>query len=186
MKYVIVIGILFLGCSSGKQKENTTVDTLASVAKPPDSSAAETDCVFNNDLKGVTAEWIKELGKTDYVWQERQFRAALVSGKDSVFLTKGGCVHFGTTVQLKIDQDNHALTDSLYWTKRSLALAEEFKMDDFTMAIKEGKIKISSRSDDKLRFDVEDHDPSDNNFLVGIEIVSDGKSTMVTLSQYYN
>jgi hypothetical protein len=94
MKHKLLYGILALLISCTTQERNSqTADTLA--AKTPmgsrDSiSSIETstpeqsdddDCVFNNDYKGLTIEWLKELNITEFVWRDDLKQALVPKGQ---------------------------------------------------------------------------------------------------------
>ena len=54
----------------------------------PTFSQTENDCTFNNDYKGLTTEWLAELGKTDFVWNAKSNQAEIHSGKDTLVVSE--------------------------------------------------------------------------------------------------
>lgn len=75
--YHVAIGLLF---SCTQQNKNTeTTDTLNRTAEPtaggdttvrPTTDTDEEDCVFNNDYKGLTTDWLKELKMEAFIWRD--------------------------------------------------------------------------------------------------------------------
>lgn len=199
MRPKLLYGILALLISCTAQERNSqTADTLA--AKTPigsrDSmSSIETstteqsddaDCVFNNDYKGLTIEWLKELNITEFVWRDDLKQALVRKGQDTVFFSKGGCMHSGLLAELKLTNDDHALTDSTYWVEKALALSVEYQFDHYEQMIRAGKIKKAESGATKIWYEIEDNDVDDNLIYNGIEITQDGKHKKINISQYFN
>lgn len=187
----IIIGLL-ISCST-QNKETETADTSKTTkqAEIPDTttntnSDLEEDCVFNNDYKGLTTDWLKELKIKDFIWREDLKQALIPKGQDTVFISKGGCTHSGLSVELKLTNDNHSITDSTYWTKKALDISREFQMDHYERMIKEGKIKKAESGQTSTWFEIVDNDPEDNLIYNGVEISLDGQSKKVSISQYFN
>lgn len=107
-------------------------------------------------------------------------------GKDTVFLSQGGCVHFGFLVELKLSNDNHAISDSVYWVHKALALATEYKMDHYQKMIEAGKIRKAQDGETQVWYEVDDNYSDDNLIYNGIEIKFEATSKRISISQYYN
>jgi hypothetical protein len=199
--------LLVLGCA-GKQNEEATIqvaDTIAN-SQPIDSAREENishtdvtwveegvekedakeDCVFNNDYKGLTIGWLKELNKSNFIWRNDLEQALIPVGQDTVFLSQGGCFHFGFLVELKLTNDNHSLSDSVYWINKALALANEYEMDQYQKMIRSGKIRKVQDGKTTVWYEVEDDNPDDNLYYNGIEITSGPTSKRLSISQYFN
>ncbi len=146
----------------------------------------ENDCVFDNNYKSLTTEWLVDLGKTEFVWNEDTNQAEIYSKKDTVFISKGGCTHFNVVVELRLSNDSHTISDSEYWLNKALTLATEFDLKHYKKMITENKLKRIETSKNIVWFEIEDNNAGDNLFYNGIEINLEKKSKVVSLSKYYN
>jgi len=146
----------------------------------------ENDCPFNNDYKGLTTEWLVKLGKTDFVWNEKSNQAEIYSGQDTIFVSKGGCVHFGILIELRLGNDKHTINDSEYWLKKALVLATEFEFNHYKKMITENNLKRVETNKNVVWFDIEDDNFDDNLFYNGVEINLEKKTKVISLSKYYN
>jgi hypothetical protein len=187
----IIIGLL-ISCST-QNKEIETADTLNATqqAEIPDTTAKansdlEEDCIFNNDYKGQTTDWLNKLKFKDFIWREDLKQALIPKGQDTVFVSKGGCSHSGLLVELKLTSDTHALTDSTYWIRKALDISREFQMDHYEKMITEGKIKKAESGQTSTWYEIVDNDQEDNLIYNGIEISLDRQSKKVSISQYFN
>ncbi len=149
-------------------------------------SQTEIECVFNNDYEGLTTEWLTELGKTDFVWNEKSNQAEIHSGQNTVLVSKGGCVHFGISVELIINNDSHTIEDSEYWLNKALTLAKEFNFKHYQKMIEKNNVKRVENEKNLIRFEVEDDNLNDNLYYNGVEINLESKSKVISISQYYN
>lgn len=184
--YLIII--LLFSCTH-QNKSIETLDTLKTTTEPTSGTNAETeeeDCVFNNDYKGLTSEWLKELKIKDFIWRDDQKQALVPSGQDTVFFSKGGCTHSVLLVELKLTNDHHALTDSTYWVEKALALSALYHMNHYEQMIRERKIKMGNTGEKNIWYEIEDNDVEDNLIYNGIEITQDGLSKRINISQYVN
>src|SRR5258706_586911 len=188
--FYLIIGLL-ISCTQ-ENKKTETADTLNTI-KPTtekDSTAntnsEEDDCVFNNDYKGLTSDWLTELKIKDFIWRDDLKQALVPTGQDTVFVSKGGCSHSGLLVELKLTNDNHSLSDSAYWIKKALNIAIEYQMDHYERMIKEGKIKKTESGQTTTWYEIDDNDLEDNLIYNGIEITLDGQNKRVSISQYFN
>jgi len=44
-------------------------------------------------------------------------------------------------VELKLTDDQHAITDSAYWISKALELSREYQMDQYEQMIREGRLR---------------------------------------------
>jgi hypothetical protein len=168
-------------------KEKTISDTTVTwVEEGLEKEEDEEDCVFNNDYKGLTTGWLKELKKSNFIWRNDLDQALIPKGQDTVFLSQGGCVHFGFLVELKLTNDNHILSDSVYWVHKALALATEYNMDHYQKMIQAGKIRKAQDGESAVWYEVDDDKPDDNLYYNGIEITFEATSKRISISQYFN
>jgi hypothetical protein len=198
MNRTLSYGILALLIScTAQERSSQTADTLA--AKTPIGSTdsinsietspteeSDGDCVFNNDYKGLTIEWLKELNITEFIWRDDLKQALVPKGQDTVFFSKGGCTHSGLLAELKLTNDDRTLTDSTYWVEKALALSVEYQFDHYEQMIRAGKIKKAESGETKIWYVIEDNDVDDNLIYNGIEITQDGKHKRINISQYFN
>ena len=189
---------LLIACT-GQEKSSQTAYTLAAsttiraaesadsieTTSPPQKESDD-DCVFSNDYKGLTTDWLKELKITKFIWRDDLQQALVPEGQDTVFLQQGGCTHSGFVVELKLTNDQHAITDSTYWITRALELSREYQMDYYEQMIEEGKIKFGESGQKHVWYEIEDNDINDNLNYNGIEITQDGSNKRINISQYFN
>ena len=180
-----------VGCSS-KNETTQNLDTT-SIAEPiaPQKIAVDTisdvdDCVFNNDFKGLTTEWLQDLHKTNFIWRADLYKALLPDGQDTVFISKGGCDHFTNSVELKLANDNHLISDSTFWIQKALELADEFKMKDYSQIIREGRLRKAQSEEARVWYEVGDIDQEDNLYYEGIEITFEPEGKRIGIYQYFN
>lgn len=187
----LIIG-LQISCTQ-QNKTTETVDTLQTVQQTvnKDSKAntnpdSEDDCVFNNDYKGLTSDWLTELKIKDFIWRDDLKQALILKGQDTVFVSKGGCTHSGLSVEWKLMNDNHSISDSTFWITKALDLAIEYQMDHYEKMIKERKIKKADSGETNVWYIIEDNDSEDNLIYDGIAITQDGPNKRISISQYFN
>jgi hypothetical protein len=191
MKYLIFISalILFQCHKSSKSIDSNKIDSTPAKTESDSTmnkTEEESECVFNNDYKGLTTEWLKELGKPTFIWIEKLKSAAIPFKLDTIFISKGGCSHFGISVVLQIHNDVHALDDSIFWANRSLQLAKEFKMEFYIQSLEKGKVKFHKNDNESYWFEVNDDNFDDNLIYNGIGIRSEQNTKKIDISQYYN
>ncbi len=168
------------------QNENQQkTDTLIS-NKGETKDDQEEDCVFNSNYKRLTTEWLNELKIKDFIWRDDLEQALIPKGQDTVFLSQGGCSHFGILVEIKLTNDNHAITDSTFWINKAFELALEYKMEHYGQMIKEGKLRKVQDGKTTVWYEIDDNDEDDNLFYNGIEITLDGQTRRMNMTQYYN
>ena len=191
--YLVAIGLLF-SCTQ-QNKSTETTDTLNRTAEPtagrditvnPTTDTENEDCVFNNDYKGLTTDWLKELKIEAFIWRDDLKQALVPKGQDTVFLQQGGCTHSGFVVELKLTDDQHAIADSAYWITKALELSGEYQMDHYEQMIRKGKIKKTESGQKNVWYEIKDNDIDDNLIYNGIEITQDGSNKRLNISQYFN
>ena len=200
MNRILVYGIfgLLISCTA-QERSSQIADTLIastpihardSVVSIEATSTTEEenddDCIFNNDFKGLTTDWLKELKITEFIWRDDLKQALVPKGQDTVFLQQGGCTHSGFVVELKLTNDQHAITDSAYWITKALELSREYQMDHYEKMIREGRIKKAESGQSNLWYEIEDNDIEDNLIFNGIEISQEGPGKRINISQYFN
>lgn len=186
MQRLAPILLLLLGCSSPKPNElaiNSSSDSALTNQLVPD---AESDCVFNNDYKGLTEDWLKELDITHYEWDDKLNQALIARGQDTIFVSQGGCTHMNFLVGIQLARDTHLLSDSTFFVSKALELATEFKLEQFESMIKLGKLKKVQGEEDVNQYEIEDNDPEDNLYFNGIGITTTAKGRLIMISQYFN
>jgi hypothetical protein len=194
MKKILHLLITGLLISCGQQvKSPQTIDNGDSLTDNNKMEVTDTtstadgeDCVFNNDYKGLTIEWLTESKIKDFIWNDNLKQALIPRGRDTLFISQGGCTHFGFLVEIKLANDTHALTDSVFFIQKAFELATEFDMDHYVKMINEGKLRKAESGVERVWFEVDDDDFEDNIIYNGIEIAIDGQDKRVNISQYVN
>jgi hypothetical protein len=197
--YYLIFGLLT--CCGQVNKNTETVDSIKTVElqnenqqktdtlisnKGETKDDQEEDCVFNSNYKRLTTEWLNELKIKDFIWRDDLEQALIPKGQDTVFLSQGGCSHFGILVEIKLTNDNHAITDSTFWINKAFELALEYKMEHYGQMIKEGKLRKVQDGKTTVWYEIDDNDEDDNLFYNGIEITLDGQTRRMNMTQYYN
>lgn len=189
--YLLITGLL-ISCGQ-KTKDLQTVDngdTLISNNRirtvDTTSTEVEEDCVFNNDYKGLTTDWLTKSNIKDFIWNDELKQALIPRGQDTLFVSEGGCTHFGFLVEIKLANDSHAMTDSSFFIHKALELATEFEMEHYIKVINEGKFRMAQEGESNIWYEVDDDDIDDNIIYNGIEIVKEGQDKKVNISQYMN
>lgn len=187
--YYALLLIITLSCSEKKtQKENNTIKKIKSdtVFKIDDEELENnSDCVFDDNYKKITEEWLKELEIKKYVWDSKINKATLIYNGDTLTVYKGGCDHFISSVEIKTDIYPNKELDSTLIRKIN-DIACKFKFDNYCKKLIEGRFKKNDSSNSSFFLEFEDDDPEDNLVSEGIQILEKEKSTIITISEYYN
>ena len=183
--YSICALILTLSCSTKKDHESTIerkikVDTVLKT-----ESETEADCVFDDDYKKLTTEWLNEVGFKKYVWDEQNKQAILKYNNDTLIVRKGGCNHFVNSVQIRTKILPNKIVDRIL-IKKITEIACKFKFENYCQKLTEGKYKEIIESNSSLFLEFEDEDPDDNLISEGIHISTANKKTVIEISEYYN
>lgn len=181
--YYLIIGLLISCTQQNKNAETVVnidtlkVDSITEIKIDDSTSASEDeDCIFNNDYKQLTTEWLTELKINNFIWRADLDQALVPNGQDTIFLSKGGCYHFGMSVELKLTNDSHSLKDSALWMNRALKLAIEYKMDHYKQMLEEGRVRMAQDGDKRVTYLVEDEKEPGNLVYDGIEFTQEGKT----------
>jgi hypothetical protein len=194
MKNLFFLILLVYASCSGDKKGNQeskaiNKDSITFSKKSNDTTTnrvEEEDCVFNNDYKSLTIEWLKELKIDKFIWRDDLKRALIGKGQDTIFLGKGGCSHFGQSISLKMMNDNHLISDSIFWIQKALDLSKDFGMSQYEKMIIQKKVTKGQSWERSFWYLIKDDNMEDNLYYNGIEISFEGNSKSVTISQYYN
>jgi hypothetical protein len=151
-----------------------------------ENATMEEDCVFHNDYRTLTAQWISESKVESFEWNDAQRKAVILLDGDTLLASQGGCEHFGIYLELRRSSDAHAIADSAYWINESLQLAEKFGLAFYATQIKAGNVRRANNENQAVWYEFVDDDPEDNLYYNGIEIASRNNSVIISISQYYN
>ncbi|GEM_PF-6191298 len=152
----------------------------------PYSVAAQNDCIFNNDIEGLTADWI-ERSNTGYYfkWDEgvKSYRAQ-ISRKESIEVSSGGCIHFTTSLNYSTSERKD-LNDVDFWISKALELAEMFQIEFFLQPLRSRAYSLEQRGDKHViySFPVEEFS---NKSTEGILIEQKGNTIVLEMSYYIN
>lgn len=183
--YSICALILTLSCSKKKDHESTIETKIKADTVLKTESETESDCVFDDDYKKITKEWLNEIGFKKYVWDEQNKQAILKYNNDTLIVRKGGCNHFVNSVQIRTNILPNKILDSIL-IKKITEIACKFKFENYCQKLTEGKYKEIIESNSSLFLEFEDEDPDDNLISEGIQISTDNKKTVIEISEYYN
>ncbi len=151
------------------------------------SFAQEKDsCVFNNNYKQLTTEWLHKLGKTNFEWNTKKKQAILKWNDDIVFVSVGGCTHFTTSVLLQLQNDTHKLNDTAYWVKKAINLSKELRLNHYHKMLKTNRFKIVKSKENVIILDIADDNINDNLFYQGVEINFKKDKKTISFVKYYN
>lgn len=168
----------------------TTPDTVHRNADPSRGydtlMETDDDCVFNNDFKGLTIDWLEELKINDFIWRDDLKGALIPAGEDTVFLSQGGCGHFGITAELRMHTETPDITDSAFWISKALLLADQYDMSDYSEIIKKQQLKLSSVNKTQVWYEVYPENRAENEIFDGIMITVAGNVKKVSISKYFN
>lgn len=76
------------------------------------------DCIFDQTTQ--TDSFLEDIPELeDYVWIDSLKQAViLLENGETLKVTKGGCIHFNTYIELVTDLDKTPITDTEYWIDR--------------------------------------------------------------------
>lgn len=190
--------LLLLSCSGNRSNteatghydsavihSNVTSDTSQSIETAESEGPEDDGCVFSQDYRGLTTEWLHHVGINDFTWRDDIKTAVIVKGADSLYFGRGGCSHMGTSLELLMNNSDHDLNDSTFWANEVLKLSKEFGFDRYQQAISNHEYKVEP-GNGSIWFNVEDDDPDDNIIYEGIFIRSEGRSKRIVISEYMN
>jgi hypothetical protein len=193
MKKTILLSMIVLAnCNADKTHSNesagdsviTNVISPGTASVQPDTTSQGNDCIFNDDYKGLTTDALKKLQKDNFIWSDKHEQAAIPQGQDTIIFSEGGCYAYSTVLAIILNNDSHDLADSTFWIQKALELAHEFGMNDYEEIINNGKLRIGSRDEGHIWFEVEDIHDDDNTIYNGIEVTSNGSKKRLEISQY--
>lgn len=185
----ILLLTITICCSEKKTPtEKSTIKKIKSdtVSKTDDKQLEnDSDCVFDDDYKKITEEWLHELEIKEYSWDSKTNKATLVYNGDTLTVYKGGCYHFISSVEIKTAlYPNKELDSSL--TKKINDIACKFKFDNYCKKLIEGRFKKINNSNSSFFLQFENDNPEGNLVSEGIQILEKQKNTIIQISEYYN
>ncbi len=190
----LVCALLVITCSPYKSHQTdlvndiTKTDSVLTDIEPAIKTNTEQNdsCVFNNDYKTLTMDWVKELNASGFVWRDEIYSAIKVVDQDTISLSQGGCYHFGVGAEWSL-VDAHPATDSAYWISKALELAKEYKLDDYIEFITDRRlIQREGTNNEIILYDVIDTVSVTNRVFDGIVITERGERKTLSLSMYFN
>ncbi len=189
--YYISILIITLSCSDKKtQKVNIKPEKIKSnkilETAVNDELEKNSDCIFDDNYKKITEEWLREVGIKKYVWDSKINKATFIYNGDTLIVSKGGCYHFISSVEIKTDKpENKVVVDSTILTKIN-DIACKFKFNNYCKKLTEGRFKKIENSNSSFFLEFEDDDPEDNLISEGIQILEKENRIIIKISEYYN
>jgi hypothetical protein len=188
--YYIVLLIITLSCSEKKTpSENSNLKNSKSdrVLKTEEINQLEdnSDCVFEDDYKKVTEDWLNDLEIKKYVWDPKTNKAIVIYNGDTLTLYRGGCNHFISSVEFKTAIYPNKTLDTTILRKIK-EVACKFKFDNYCKKLSEGLYKKTENSNSSFFLEFEDDNTEDNLFFNGIQIIEKEKRTSINISEYYD
>lgn len=181
--------LMSLSCSENKTHtenvkiENNKSDTIET--EKENKLENNSDCVFDDNYKKLTEDWLSEVGIKTYIWNSKINKATVIYEGDTLTLYKGGCNHFVSSVEIKTDIDPNKISDSTLLRKIN-NVACKFKFENYCKKLTEGRFKKINTGNSSFLLEFEDDDPEDNLISEGIQISEKEKSTIIEISEYYN
>lgn len=167
--------------------EKRSSESATSSHHQPSSDTAQADsCAFDNDFKGLTTAWLKELKITEFTWREDLHGALIAQGLDTVFISQGGCSHFGISVDLWMRTPAPDITDSTFWISKALELADKYQMTDYSEIIRKGKLRRAEIDELNVWYEVFPENQAENETFDGIAIVLEKDFKRLSISKYFN
>jgi len=142
--YSVLILIISLSCTEKKTKtENVIIKNIKSdsvVKIDDDELENDSDCVFDDNYKKITEEWLSELEIKKYVWDSKTNKATLIYNNDTLTVYKGGCTHFVSSVEIKTNIYQNKELDSTLIRKIN-DVACKFKFNNYCNKLIDGQFK---------------------------------------------
>lgn len=142
--YYVLILIISLSCTEKKtQIENTIIKNIKSDSAAKidgDELENDSDCVFDDNYKKITEEWLSELEIKKYIWDSKSNKATLIYNNDTLTVYKGGCTHFVSSVEIKTNIYPNKELDSTLIRKIN-DVACKFKFNNYCKKLIEGQFK---------------------------------------------
>jgi hypothetical protein len=151
-----------------------------------DSANTDEDCVFDNNFKGLTTKWLSELKITDFIWREDLHGALIPQGQDTVFVSQGGCGHFGISVEIWMRTSTPDITDSTFWISKALELADKYQMNDYSEIIRKGKLRKINMDEINVWYEVSPENQAGNEIFDGIAVVCEKDFKRLSFGKYFN
>ncbi|SEP80714.1 hypothetical protein [Epilithonimonas lactis] len=188
---ICYLSILMMSLSCSQKKtdtvnvkiENNKSDTVET--RKENELENNPDCVFDDNYKKLTEEWLSEVDIKTYIWDSKINKATLIYEGDTLTLYKGGCNHFVSSVEIKTDIYPNNISDSNLLTKIN-NIACKFKFENYCKKLMESRFKKINTGNSSYFLEFEDDDPEDNLISEGIKISEKGRRTIIEISEYYN
>jgi hypothetical protein len=172
----------------GTEHQFLTVNTESSLRTSEVSEKLifrQDDCVFNNNYKELTKEWLTKSGIKKFIWDDSLNHAKFSQSEDTVFLTQGGCTHFGYTVEQRIYADKLD-RDIEHWIKISIELSDKFGFEHYAQSLRAKKYLAPQSTHNSFWLDIPDDNLDDNLFYPGIEVRINTEYKAIVISKYFN
>lgn len=177
--------LLILGCSDKKEMDATIQASKTSTTTIDTSIQSEADCIFENDSKKLTADWIKESGFEKFDWDEQNQKAIIINGLDTIYVFKGGCNQEIRKIEIiSTNKSNNLLEIPILQIVNDMAC--KFKFEGYCGMLLNNQFDQLETGDNSIQLDFEDNNPDENRILEGIRITPEGKNVRITISEYYD
>lgn len=194
LRLIFILLIVFCCNSSGNSNlitdrvdnsELLSIDLIetSNLQNPSDSL----DCVFDQNTQ--TDEFLRNIPELKpYEWdQNSQTATVILDTRDTLFITRGGCAHFGVSAEFRLKNDKANYSDWNEVYKKILWIAEllksEFMLDDIKNAINTDQIAIEKYDNIEVVY-FNDEYLRDNHYEIMRKVEVD--ETVLSLSYYIN
>lgn len=167
------------------------LDTIDPIAKTEIvEQELEDDCVFNNDIKGLSIEALTKFDSTlNYNWNNERMELTAVFSTDTLYLSIGGCYHFNFIAGLRTNNKN--FEDTAYWFNKAKWLATSFFWnsigEDYTNAIDNDLlIKRGYNTLNEVHYNFPPDTTLTNMYNTGVTISRNSNGTIVEIGTYVN
>lgn len=150
----------------------------------------EDDCIFNNDVKGLSTEAILSLDSTlAYIWDGENQEVLTIYEGDTVFVSFGGCYHMNFVAGIRTTK--RTFEDTVFWFGKAKWLADSFFRpyigEDYSRAIENNQlIKRENNTINEFHYYLPVDTGITNIIHEGITISRTETGTTVEIGSYMN
>ncbi|NME71891.1 hypothetical protein [Flammeovirga aprica] len=165
--------------------KDTIIQTKVETQVSKEKVIVEPDCIFDDDIKGITTKWVNQLGYKSFQWDSLNYHIAVARDQDSLFLSQGGCYHFNTSVILKATS-NIGLDSMDYWIEECIKLAKETGFKDYENSLSDYSYSIENHSAFQKIILINVENAMENIVYNGIVLKKDNDIIEISISEYIN
>lgn len=165
--------------------EDTITKVDIAYHTPENEVTSLDDCVFNDDIKGISIEWAEEMGHSNAQWDSLRKCITTKFNDDSLFYSKGGCYHYTTSVTLK-SKATYPLDSMNYWLPLTIQFTKETELKAYNTALKDSSFYISKNNPRRKVITIEVDNQIENIVYEGIILEKIDDYVEVKIVTYIN